>query len=198
MLPPRTRRHNTTRQEILDAAWAQAEESGVAGISLRELAAAVGMRAPSLYTYFESKDAIYDAMFTEAYEALSRFSDEITASVGDADRVDALGIAVDRFIQFCQESPARYQLMFTRVVPGWEPSPDAYAVSVRSYEEMAVALAGLGIVGQEALDLYTAVSAGLAAQQMANDPTGDRWRRLAHSSMEMLVDHLDRQKGDDR
>ena len=192
MTTARARRHDATRQEILDAAWAQAEEAGVAGISLRSLAAAVGMQAPSLYTYFESKDAIYDAMFADSYEALSRFSEEITVEVTDLGRVDALTMAIDRFIGFCQQSPARYQLMFTRAVPGWEPSPDAYAVSVRSYAEMAEALASLGIVGEEALDLYTAVSAGLAAQQMANDPAGDRWRRLARSAMEMLVEHLDR------
>lgn len=192
MTTARARRHDATRQEILDAAWAQAEEAGVAGISLRALAAAVGMQAPSLYTYFASKDAIYDAMFTEAYEALSRFSEEITAEVTDLGRVDALATVIDRFIGFCQQSPARYQLMFTRAVPGWEPSPDAYAVSVRSYAEMAEGLASLGVVGEEALDLYTAVSAGLAAQQMANDPAGDRWRRLARSAMEMLVEHLDR------
>ena len=30
---------------------------------MRDLAAAVGMRAPSLYQYFDSKLAIYDAMF---------------------------------------------------------------------------------------------------------------------------------------
>ncbi len=192
MTTARARRHDATRQEILDAAWAQAEATGVAGISLRALAAAVGMQAPSLYTYFDSKDAIYDAMFAEAYEALSRLSEEITDEVTDLGRVDALTRVIDRFIGFCQQSPARYQLMFTRAVPGWEPSPDAYAVSVRSYAQMAEGLATLGIAGDEALDLYTAVSAGLAAQQMANDPAGDRWRRLARSAMEMLVEHLDR------
>lgn len=35
----RARRHEATRAESLDAAWAQAEEVGIAGISLRELAA---------------------------------------------------------------------------------------------------------------------------------------------------------------
>ena len=68
MTTARSRRHEATRREILDAAWAQAEELGIAAISLREVAAAVGMRAPSLYTYFASKDAIYDAMFAEGYE----------------------------------------------------------------------------------------------------------------------------------
>ena len=70
-------RRETTRRAIVAAAWEHAERAGVAGISLRELAADVGMRAPSLYTYFPSKDAIYDAMFAEGYQALDAFRGEI-------------------------------------------------------------------------------------------------------------------------
>lgn len=191
MTTPRQRRHETTKREILDAAWTQAESVGVAGISLRETAKAVGLSAPSLYTYFESKDAIYDAMFIEAYEALRDFNREVVEATEGLDRVDALTEALERFVGFCQRSPARYTLMFTRPVPGWEPSPEAYAVSIRSYEEMASALSRFGIEGPEALDLYTAIAAGIAAQQMANDPAGDRWARLAHDAMEMLVHHVD-------
>ncbi len=196
MTTARSRRHEATRSEILDAAWTQAEEKGIAAISLREVAAAVGMRAPSLYTYFASKDAIYDAMFAEGYEALTRFNDEIVRRVAGLERVEALAEAAERFIAFCQASPARYQLMFTRAVPGWEPSPEAYAVSMASYGSMEATLASVGIEGRDGVDLYVALTAGLAAQQMANQPTGHRWRKLARNAMEMLVDHLDQTRGD--
>ncbi len=39
-------------------------------LSLRELADAVGIRASSLYTYFGSKEAIFDAMFAQGWTAL--------------------------------------------------------------------------------------------------------------------------------
>ena len=55
------------RQEILSAAWAVAREQGLAQLTLREVAERVGMRAPSLYTHFASKNAIYDAMFADAW-----------------------------------------------------------------------------------------------------------------------------------
>src|SRR5690242_17950620 len=61
----RAERHSATRDEILQAAWKQVSERGLAGLSLRDLAAAVGMRAPSLYSYFASKNDIYDAMFAD-------------------------------------------------------------------------------------------------------------------------------------
>src|SRR5437870_4657405 len=66
----RAERREATRTEILDAAWELAREQGLAGLSLRDVAAKVGMRPPSLYWYFDSKHAIYDAMFAEGNRLL--------------------------------------------------------------------------------------------------------------------------------
>lgn len=186
----RARRHARTRSEILDAAWRRAEQHGLGNLSLRDLAQDVGMRAPSLYTYFPSKAAIFDAMFAEGYTQL----DAVVASI----RVDpqdlhaTLTAAMVAYLDFCKASVPRYQLMFTRVVADWEPSPQAYAISVASYRRMASALATLGIAGERALDLWTALTAGLAAQQLANDPGGDRWVRLAADAADMFVHHVRR------
>ncbi|TMK84168.1 MAG: helix-turn-helix transcriptional regulator, partial [Actinobacteria bacterium] len=61
----RAERREATKAEILDAAWEVVRAEGLAALSLRDLAAKVGMRAPSLYSYFDSKHAIYDAMFLQ-------------------------------------------------------------------------------------------------------------------------------------
>ena len=58
--PPRDRRaerREATKAEILDAAWVQVRADGLAALSLRDLARTVGMQAPSLYSYFDSKNA---------------------------------------------------------------------------------------------------------------------------------------------
>ena len=60
-----------TRLEILQAAWDVAREQGLAAVTLREVAARVGMQAPSLYSHFDSKNAIYDAMFGQAWQEYS-------------------------------------------------------------------------------------------------------------------------------
>ena len=54
-------RHEAAKEEILEAAWALARDRGLTGFSLRDLALSVHMRHQSLYTYFQSKQAIYDA-----------------------------------------------------------------------------------------------------------------------------------------
>src|SRR5262245_10170920 len=63
----RAERREATRAEILEAAWELMHEHGVAGLSLRDLGEKVGMRAQSLYSYFDSKEAIYDALFEEGF-----------------------------------------------------------------------------------------------------------------------------------
>ena len=191
-LKPRQRRHEQTKREILDTAWQLAEQHGIAGLSLREVARAVGMRAPSLYTYFESKDALFDAMFAEGYTQLGDATTEWADLTDGMNAAEALGRVMQEWIRFCQASPARYQLMFTRALPGWEPSPRAYSTSTHEYLRMVEALATFGIAEEEDLDLYTAVASGLAAQQLANDPTGDRWVKLAPTAARMLLDDIQR------
>lgn len=181
----RSRRREQTRAEIIAAAWQLAERDGIAGLSLRDLAVEVGMRAPSLYTYVENKAAIYDEMFAAGYHELAEVMHEVELDVGDP--ISALEGRIAAFIDFCQASVPRYQLMFTRAVPEWRPSDAAYAVSVKTYERMTHDLGRLGIDAPEAVDLVTAVTAGLAAQQLANDPDGDRWRRLGRDAAEMIL-----------
>jgi AcrR family transcriptional regulator len=191
---PRERRREQTRREILDASWDLAEETGIAGLSFREVARAVGMQAPSLYTYFDSKDALFDAMFVEGYLQLGEAVSEWTTAVAGKEPTEALSTVMVLWISFCKDSLARYQIMFTRAIPGWQPSDDAYAVSMRNYEGMAEALTAFGITDSADLDLYTAVASGLAAQQIANDPTGDRWIQLAPTAAQMLLDDIERRR----
>ena len=68
----RAQRRQETKDEIVAAAWDLVREQGLAGLAMRDLGARVGMRAQSIYSYFESKHEIYDAMFREGYLDLRR------------------------------------------------------------------------------------------------------------------------------
>ena len=187
---PRARRRSRTRRDLVELAWVIAERDGLASLSLRELAREAGMRAPSLYTYFDGKAAIFDAMFVQGYEEMDeRFA---ALEIDPREPVDSLSTVLVEFLKFCQESIPRYQLMFTAAVPGWQPAPAAYASSVASYQRMAAVFATVGLEGQAALDLWSAVSAGLAAQQLANDPHGDRWVRLSRDAAQMVLRQVGR------
>ena len=55
---------------MLDVAVAVMAEQGVVGLSLGEVARRMGIRPPSLYVYFDSKNALYDAIFARGSREL--------------------------------------------------------------------------------------------------------------------------------
>src|SRR4051794_8543646 len=134
-------RHAATKQEIVDAAWRLAREQGLGGWSLRDVADAVGMRAPSLYVYFPSKNAVFDAMFADGCAALLERIDAAAEAVEGRPAKEVLGLAASVFFDFCTEDPARYQLLFLRTLPGFEPSEASYALAREAIDGLSRVLA---------------------------------------------------------
>jgi len=180
----RVERFEATRQEILDVAWGLVSADGLAGLSMRELGARVGLRAQSLYVYFPSKHAIYDAMFAEANRELL---DRRRSLDLDADPVIALRQSARQFVDFCTEDLARYQLLFQRTIPGFEPSEESYSMAREVLNVGRRVLAGVGVTDPADVDLYTGLISGLVAQQNANEPGGDRWTRQLDRAIDMYL-----------
>jgi AcrR family transcriptional regulator len=182
-------RHAATRAEIVGVAWRLARERGLGGWVLRDVAAAVGMRTPSLYVYFDSKNALYDAMFADGNAELLRRVDAVAADVEERrpEVGDVLRLAARLHFDFCVEDPARYQLLFLRTIPGFEPSEASYALAREVLDRLAAVLAAAGASSRETVDLWTALVSGLVTQQVSNDPGGDRWRRLVDRAVDMFV-----------
>jgi len=186
----RAERREATRQEILEAAWEQVRENGLAALSLRDLARTVGMQPPSLYGYFDSKNAIYDAMYAQGVQA---FVDGRPETLPE-EPVAGLKSMAHYFVGFCTADPARYQLLFQRTIPGFEPSEASYEISKRGLEETAQWLATFGITEPASLDLYTALVTGLTDQQISNDPGGTRWIGIVDDAIEMFYAHTNNKK----
>lgn len=181
-------RHAATRQEILDAAWMMAREEGLAGLSLRGLARTVGMEPQSLYTYFASKNAIYNAMFLSANEELV---DRLRAAdTSSTDPFERLSRGLHAFVEFCTEDQVRYLLLLQRTIPGFTPGEAGMRKASEVLEIGAATLADIGVTDPQALDLLTSVMAGLIAQQTANEPGGTRWVGLLDRVIAMLLREL--------
>jgi len=180
-------RRAATRREILDAAWEIARESGLAQITLRDVATRVGMRAPSLYSHFESKMAIYDAMYGEAWAEYDVRADDLQRDLPEHPRA-ALHVMAGHFYDYAIADLARYQLMNERVIPGFEPSAESYAPAVRVLERGRSVVTALGDVSDADFEIYISLLGGLVGQHFANDLGGDRVSALLARAVDMWAD----------
>jgi AcrR family transcriptional regulator len=175
----RHRRREETIEQVLDVAVEAMGEYGAAGLSLSEVARRMGIRTPSLYGYFDSKNALYDAVFERGWRELLHALEHLATLPADdgalADHVLQFGAG---FVQWAIEHPAYSQLLFWRPVPGYEPSPAAYAPAVEVLERargIFVALQERGALRpdvdiDEAFRLWTVLISGVVSQQLSNAP----------------------------
>src|SRR5271166_1470702 len=127
----RQARRRSARDAIVEAAWALVREEGLAGFSLRDLARWAGISTPTVYAYFDSKNAIYDAMFGGAARD---FADLMTEPPATGDPGTVLAEIAGRFVRFCTCDIARYQLLFQRTIPGFEPTAESFAPAERALD----------------------------------------------------------------
>ena len=182
----RETRRQSARDAIVDAAWDLVRSDGLAALSMRDLAKRAGVTTPTIYAYFESKHAIYDAMFGRA---ATEFADRMTGPYDEDSPRAVLVAGLERFIDFCTSDPVRYQLLFQRTIPGFEPSDASYAPAVRALDAARTRLAANRVTDPHHLDLWTALTTGLVDQQIANDPGGTRWSSLVQDAVDMFLAH---------
>jgi len=180
------RRREAKIASIVEAAWGLARRDGVQMLSLHALATEVGMRQPSLYAYFDSKNALYDAMFADGNQALLARLDSLDPPT---DPRAALKVFLGAFADFALEDPARNSLLFRRVIPGFEPSPESYAVAVEALSRMVAVMKEAGITDPGDIDCTVAMVAGLIEAQLSNEPGGDRWLRHLDRMVDLLADN---------
>lgn len=191
---PRQRHRAQTRAEILDAALAVMTEEGVAALNLSEVAKRVGLRQPSLYQYFESRTAVYDALFERGMQT---HLDIVTGALAGAPNGwAAVSAAMKATLAFAIERPALAQLLFTRAVPGFVPSSRAYAPSLAVYDKVSQAVTVAIKRGQlhptaaseRGVALLFSLVAGVFSQHLANDPAP---ASADHQVSELLASALD-------
>jgi len=177
-LDRRQRRRQETIEEVLDVAVEVMADHGVAGLTLGEVARRMGIRPPSLYVYFDGKNALYDALFARGWADLLATMQAVQTATDGADLLADLLALESAFVRWAVEHPAYAPLMFWRPVPGFVPSERSYAAALeleRMNLEFLATLQAAGLLRPDAdLDLVyrteTAVISGVITQQLANAP----------------------------
>lgn len=206
LLPPvenaldrRQRQRRATLAEILQVSVDVMAEAGVAGLSLAEVARRIGVKPPSLYKHVASKEAVYDALFEAGTRAIEA---AVEASVdGLEPGLEMLRVGFETTVRWCVEHQVLTQLMYWRTVPGFEPSPAAFAPSLKMDERMQEILAAAvergelhpEAGGEAGRALFTCLLSGVITQQLANEPdvsfARGRFTRHTREAFALFVDH---------
>jgi AcrR family transcriptional regulator len=99
------------RDRLIGAATRIFAEKGLAGFTMRELAAAVGVSAMTPYRYFKDKEDILAAVRARAFDNFAAALEKGFAS-GGGDPIARANAAGEAYVRFAFENPQSYHLMF--------------------------------------------------------------------------------------
>lgn len=112
----RRRKGAITRERILDAAEELFAANGYDGTTLRDVASSVGIRNPSLYNHFQSKESLYEAVLERGLGPVLRMLREFVEQDRDASAADEEIVSV--VMAVLAERPALPRLLHHEALAG--------------------------------------------------------------------------------
>src|SRR5438034_2331794 len=107
-LSRRERRHEQTRQEIKQIARQQMAEQGTGSLSLRGIAAEMGMSAPSLYNYYANRDELVTDLLVDSYTHQAEALEQASASGETQGAIECLLATLLAYRQWAVTHPTEF------------------------------------------------------------------------------------------
>jgi AcrR family transcriptional regulator len=122
------------RERLCEAAEKLFAERGPDAVTMRQLAAELGVSPMTPYRYFQDKDDILAAVRTNGF---NRFAEALEKARDGAEGARAKGKAVgEAYVTFALEHPHSYKLMFDLNQPHVEKYPELVTAGRRAHETM--------------------------------------------------------------
>jgi len=118
-LTRRERQRLITADEIKQVARRQMAESGAAVLSLRAIAAEMGLTAPALYRYYPNRDALVTALIVDAFDALGTAIRDAASSDPQGASGERMLAALRTYRAWALAHPAEFALLFGTPIPGY-------------------------------------------------------------------------------
>lgn len=119
-----------TTAELLTAAQTLLETGGVDAMSFRAIASQVGCSHSKLYSYFDSKADLVDALRVRSYELL--FDSLSAAAARHDDPIEALRAIADAYVRLGLERPQLYGMLYSNEGRMSETAPPLLDAKVRA------------------------------------------------------------------
>ncbi|HEX6541328.1 MAG TPA: TetR/AcrR family transcriptional regulator [Ktedonobacterales bacterium] len=173
---PRTRRERkrlATYEEIKQTARTVMAAEGTAGVSLRAIAAEMGLTPPALYRYYASRDDLLTALIIEDYNALGEALEQTRDAHRErssADQFYAVGLA---YRAWAITHPTDYELILGNPIPGYRaPAEVTQPAARRGFGTL------LGILVSAWHRRELTIPPEYAETPAAMQPVFDEWRHV--------------------
>ena len=173
-------RRGLDRAQVVDAAVAIADADGLEAVTLARVAAALGVRSPSLYNHVEGRDGLIRGVAARSTRELATALRRAATGRSGADAIAAVAQAQR---DYARRYPGRYAATVAAPAPGDAEHEAAAADAVDVLESV---LGGAGLEGDDVIHAVRALRSavhGFAALEasggfaLAVDPD-DSFRRL--------------------
>jgi AcrR family transcriptional regulator len=130
------------RARLCAVAQKRFAKQGVDGVSMRQLADALGCSPMTPYRYFRNKEEILAAVRTAAFDRFASALEEAARKTQGDLRAGGLAMG-EAYIRFALGDPEAYRLMFDMAQPHPDRYPDLVRASARARHMMSAALEAL-------------------------------------------------------
>ncbi len=138
-----------SRTKILNAATELFLEGGVAALSVRHISKKAGLSTIGIYSHFQGKQGILDALYIEGFDLVRRAMD-VVPDDGSATKEQVLESCIG-YLNVGEEHEAHYRLIFGESDAGYQPSQEAISARDRAFAKL------VGVAGSYLPNSATAV-----------------------------------------
>ncbi|MFF0312808.1 TetR/AcrR family transcriptional regulator [Streptosporangium sp. NPDC004379] len=156
-----------TRVNIVECAARLLREQGASAVTTRAVAQAAGVQAPTIYRFFEDKDALLDAV---AEHVFATYVAGKTLAEAGGDPIADLRAGWDAHIGFGLANPALFGLLADPVRGARSPASAAGLEVLRARVHRVAAIGRLRVPEKRAVDLIHAAGTGTVLTLLATPP----------------------------
>lgn len=186
----------SNKSKILNAASELLLQKGPGGLSVRSIAARVGVSTIGIYSHFQGKQGILEALYIQGFERLHDSMQSASAIEGPK---GAVMQATKNYLVMAHAHEAEYRLIFGETNADYEPGNEAKEARLRAFArllELAARLlpvdASLETKQHAALRIWAAVHGFVSLQHhvIKDIIPSENWAKQTLSAVECLVDDI--------
>lgn len=124
---------NANKAAILQAASDIFLKGGAEALSVRAIASKAGVSTMGIYSHFEGKQGILEALYIEGFTVVDQ---AMSVLDGDLSPREAVLAAANNYFDLAQDNPAHYRLVFGQGDAGYAPSAAAREAGEKAFGKL--------------------------------------------------------------